>query len=161
MTKEGAVKGTIGLSLLAGFLWVCLFLYWHFKILGAITTLMNQTTPPKPGSAQNKVNYAAPDEPIGEIEDAGCRALPYLVKSLDAEKNPAYLLLAYDLLRNMTAPPNPQSTAHPQCPDVRLSYEDGPPERKDKIEEIRSWWTLHGKEFHQGWRIWAPRCPRE
>jgi hypothetical protein len=161
MTKEGAVKGTIGLTVLAGFLWVCAYMYWHFKIMGAVTTMMNQTTPPKAGSVYTKEKYAVPDEPLDEIEDAGCRALPYLVNSLDPEKNPAYLLVATDLLRKLTAPPEPGGSIHPQCPDVRMSLDDGPGDRKYKCDQIRDWWVLHGKEFHQGWRIWAHHCAKD
>jgi hypothetical protein len=160
MTKEGAAKGTVALSIIAGFLWVFLFLYWHFKILGAITTMINGAAPPKPGSATNRIGYSVPAEPMDEVEDAGCRALPYLVNSLDPDKNPAYLLAAEELLRKLTAPKDPHSP-NTQCPDVRLSLQDEPPDRKQKCEEIRTWWLLHGKEFHQGWRIWSNHCAKD
>lgn len=161
MTKEGAAKGTVAVSIIAGALWVFMFLYWHFKILGAITTMINGAAPPKPGSATNRIGYSVPSEPMDEIEDAGCRALPYLVNSLDPEKNPAYLLAAVELLRNLTGPKEGHPAVHPQCPDVRMSLEDQLPERKAKCEEIRDWWTLHGKEFHQSWRIWSSHCAED
>ncbi len=162
MTKEGAFKGAMGLSLLAGFAWICMFLYWHFKILGAISTMINEAAPPKPGSVTNKIGYSVPDEPLEDIREAGCRAFSYLVSSLDPEKNPAYLLVVEEHLRKSTAPPAPgQPSAHPQCPDVRLSLEDEPANRKRKCDEIKTWWAAHSKEFHQGWGIWSNHCARD
>lgn len=162
MTKEGAFKGSIGLSLLAGFAWICLFLYWHFKILGAISSMINEAAPPKPGSVNTKIGYSVPDEPLEEVRDAGCRAFSYLVNSLDPEKNPAYLLVVEEVLRKATEPPTPGTPGlHPQCPEVQFALFDEPADRKRKVEEIRAWWTAHGQEFHQGWRIWSSHCAKD
>lgn len=162
MTKEGAIKGTMALSIMSAFAWVCLFLFWHFKILGAIATMINQAAPAKPGTLGTKSGYSVADETMDEIEDAGCRAFSYLVSSLDPDKNPAYLLLVEDLLRKGTAPPVPGKVSwRVQCPDVKFSLDELPDERKRKCGEIRTWWTLHAKEFHQGWRVWSSHCAKD
>jgi hypothetical protein len=123
--------------------------------------MVNGAAPPKPGSVNNKIGYSVPSEPLEEIEEAGCRSLSYLVNSLDPDKNIAYLLVAEELLRKLTAAKDPQTAITTQCPEVRFSLLDESNERKTKCEEIRTWWLLHGKEFHQGWRVWSSHCAKD
>ena len=90
--------------------WVGLSLYWHFKILGAIRTMQSEAGPAKPGSA---LGYSVPEEPMKEIEAAGCRALSYLVDSLEPSKNPAYLVAACVLISKATVPDPSKPPARP------------------------------------------------
>ena len=144
--------------------WVGLSLYWHFKILGAIRTMQSEAGPAKPGSA---LGYSVPEEPMKEIEAAGCRALSYLVDSLiettlEPSKNPAYLVAACVLISKATVPDPSKPPARPGLStESMISAEDSPPDRAKKCNEIREWWRLYGNEFHQGWRIWTDRCAKD
>ena len=137
--------------------WLGMYLFWHFKIVGAIKTLQTQAAPPAPGSA---LPYSLPEDAMGEIRAAGCRALPYLVSSLDAGKNPAYLAGAFDLIQKAVvigdAPPTGDFPA-----DARFSPDDQTPDRERKCRAVQDWWRYRGVEYHQSWRVWKDRCPRE
>lgn len=137
--------------------WLGMYLFWHFKIVGAIKTLETQAAPPAPGSA---LPYSLPEEALGEVRAAGCRALPYLISSLDARKNPAYLTGAFDLIQKALtigeAPPPPEFPS-----DARFTPDDQTLDRERKCRVMQDWWRARGGEYHQAWRVWKDRCPRE
>ncbi len=137
--------------------WLGMYLYWHFKVVGAIKTLETQAAPAPPGSP---LPYALPEEPLGEVRSAGCRALPYLVSSLQPAKNPAFLVGAFDLIQKALvtgeAPPPGDFPV-----DARFSADDQTPDRERKCRAVQDWWRARGKEYHQAWRVWKDRCPIE
>jgi len=137
--------------------WLGMYLYWHFKVVGAIKTLETQAAPAQPGSP---LPYSLPEEPLAEVRSAGCRALPYLVSSLEPSKSPAYLLGAYDLIHKCVAPSDPSQA--PDFPvDVRPTIDDTADDRARKCRSVQDWWRARGAEYHQAWRVWKDRCPRE
>lgn len=150
---KGAMKAAALLALL-GLGWLGGSLYWHFKILGALRSLESGAAPGKPGSP---LGYAVPDEPFQEVEDAGCRALPYLFAGLDPVKNPAYLVATATLLRDQLALCRcADGTALP-AEDLVLAYDDSAAERARKCDGLRQWWTAHG-DGHAGWKFWTGQC---
>ncbi len=137
--------------------WLGMYLYWHFKIVGAIKTLETQAAPPAPGST---LAYSLPEDALGEIRAAGCRALPYLVSSLEAGKNPAYLGGAFDLIQKAATTGAAAPTADFPA-DARFTPDDQTHDRERKCKAVQDWWRYRGEEYHQSWRVWKDRCPRE
>ena len=137
--------------------WLGIYLYWHFKIIGAIKTMESRAVPQSPGSA---LPYSVPEEQVAELRAAGCRALPYLVSSLEGSKNPMYLLAASDLIQKFVAPADPsQGSSFPS--DNTFSGDDSAELRQRKCQIIKEWWRGRSLEYHQTWRVWTDRCPKE
>jgi len=146
-----------GAVFLAALGWLGLYLSWHFKIVGAIQTLETRAVPAPPGSS---LPYSVPEEQLAELRSAGCRALPYLVSSLEGSKNPVYLMVACDLIQKFVAPTDPSKpSSFP--PEIAFVPDEAPEARQRKCQVIRDWWRLRGEEYHQSWRVWKDRCPRD
>jgi hypothetical protein len=151
-----AGKVLAGAAALAVLIWAGIATYWYFKIYGGIRAMESGAAPAKNLGA---LPYTVPEEPLQEIRAAGCRAFPYLVESLDPGGNPAYLVVATEILcKGAEAKPS----AHQEFPpEMKILYEDSAEDRTKKCNQIKAWWRLHGPELHQGWRVWSGRCAGE
>jgi len=147
----------------AGAGWVGLYLWMHFKCLGAINTLEQQCTVPQSG--QGRYSYV-PEDAEKSLEEAGCRGYLYIINSLKTYKNPAYAVIVTELLRRLTNPANdgvtdPKATPlRPPFPQLAvIGYQDQAPERDAKVLIAQKWWQENAKKYHQGWRVWTDHCP--
>ena len=163
MTWKNMLQLAAAAAVLAGLIWVAMYVYWHLKITGAIRAMENQGGGVKGGVVGNREGYNMPDEPLDDLEDAGCRALPYLVSAMFSTKNGAATMACVDLIKKLTAPEGPTAsgTIRSECPMVRLQLDDLAEERARKCEPIRTWWNGHAKEYHQNWRLYTGHCPRK
>jgi hypothetical protein len=146
-----------------GAAWLGLYLWWHFKCLGAVNTLEQQCSVPQPGLARRQY---VPEDAEQALQEAGCRGLLYLVNGLKNVKNPCAAVVITELIGKITNPQN-DGVTNPGDPPLRpplpgngyIKYDDQPTERDAKIRNVVSWWEDNAKQWHQGWRVWSDHCP--
>jgi hypothetical protein len=152
---KGALKAAAAIAVLAVLAWTGTYLYWHVRILAALRTLESHagwpTSSPSANEADNVVN------------EAGCRAFPAMVAALDPGKNPYFLFnVTAKMAIQVAAPgerdPLPSQAISDQLGEWRIQTWDSVQERTRKCDVIRSWWKLHGSEYHQTWRVWSRAC---
>jgi len=150
---RGAIKLAIVLVATAAMAWSCLFIYWHLKIGNAIRRLDADTESP---------GMTGQDAFEVLRHDAGCRALPYLVASLDPKRTPAFLeratlLIAIEIEPPPYKGPNWMGSTEQSRPWY-IAQTDSPEERRRKCDLVREYWKLKGSTHHQVWRIWSKAC---
>jgi hypothetical protein len=154
---------------LASLTWAGALLYWHFKLTAAIRSLEQDTVVQPDFVTGGYVgDYVAPKEARHTLMNAGCRSLPYLVRSFDPSQSPAYLSAASDLIVLHLSAPLPhgcdQSAWEKRLDDFRVRFcidvSAAPKLRLEKCLRLKQWWREHGQEAHQWWRFWS-RCCRE
>ena len=148
-------------AVLAGLAWVGTFFYWHVRLTTALRHWEAEA---------NRWNLRwrwrtsglAP-EGFRTTEEAGCRALPYLVRSLERDSKPEFLEGVADRITQILAGPIPRNP--PQVRTYTQRQEAWVPERGDapalraaKRKRLQAWWRAHGDECHRWWRVWSARC---
>jgi hypothetical protein len=147
-------------SALPTLVWTGGLLYWHFRIERAIRTLEQETVMSAPSSNHLIDVPAQATQTLGE---AGCRALPYLINSVNpAKKLPFLMAASTQIVETLNRAP-----AHTKedCDlrferrkRFRIEIDDAPELRKEKCAGVKEWWREHGIEVHQGWRFWSSCC---
>ena len=147
MKKAAGTLFAVGL--LAGLGWVGGYLYWHIRLLGALRTLETRSGPT--GSDTDAADI---------MRDAGCKALPYLIPAIQPGKNPYFLAVASDLVKQSLKGPLMRG-------DVDLNtYLDGwtittetrAEDRQKKCDELHAWWKTKGEPRHSGGKWWKSDC---
>jgi len=145
-----ALKIAIVVVALAAVAWSATFLYWHVRIARALRTMDQEPISPDLQGA------------LDVLDDAGCRAIPYLVGALDPKRNTSFLTLATTHLASLSAasgdPRVRLQRGYEQRQEWRIEKQDPPAERQKKCDLIRAWWAEDGGRFHQAWRVWSSNC---
>jgi hypothetical protein len=144
-----AIKILLGLGALAALVWTGGYYSAHFKILGGLRSMQTQAVP------SSKGGFAVPAEPIEEVRDAGCHALPYLIEEIDASKTTAFLVAASALFIELTQGCRCGESGAPSIPPITV--DDAAAERQRKIDELKAWWKANGAR-HRSLRFWTHRC---
>jgi hypothetical protein len=143
------LKAAAILVAVAGVAWLGGYLYWHIRLVGAIHTLEARTGPQ--GTDQDA--YDA-------LHDAGCRAIPYLVGSIQGSKNPNLQSLATALMKASLQGPISRGDREiaEKLSGWLINPDDSAAERQKKADEIQAWWREHGEPRHSRWRWWTGDC---
>jgi hypothetical protein len=151
-------KFVAGAAALAAVLWVGLYLYWHVKISGAISTLKSQYPP----TIIDKTVDPLRGEAFDTLSGAGCRSLPALIGALDSGKNPELMYDAFFRIFSAALPgpaTEPDAKAQLQfLEDQHVFLSDTAERRREKVARIQSWWKENGPRWHQDWRLWSSKC---
>jgi hypothetical protein len=143
---------------LALVVWVGLYLYWHVKITGALSTLKTQYPPTLIDRAVDPLK----GEAFETLSGAGCRSLPALVGALDSGNNPELLYDAFFRIFSAQLPPpdsDPDAKAKLQfLEDNRVFLSDSSERRREKVARVQSWWKDQASQYHQDWRLWSSKC---
>jgi hypothetical protein len=136
----------IGVVLLG---WLAGHLYWHVRIIGAIHTLEARTGPQ--GTDQDAADA---------LQDAGCRALPYLVGAIQSTKNPSFFYFATAQLKESLRAPvlRGDKDLAEKLAGWAINVEETAAARQQRGDEIQAWWRQNGEPRHSGWRWWTGDC---
>ena len=150
-TVKSVLGWTLAMIVLAVIVWTSTYLYWHIRIVGALRTFESQAS--------------AEIEAAGDtLDEAGCRATPYLVSALDESRPPTFLTLASTALARVAAPPGDTMAQHmrsyERMQEWRIEQSDSAALRQKKCDLIRAWWRENGGRHHQTWRIWSSQCAK-
>jgi|SRR5579859_2208141 len=139
----------LALIILGGLGWAGGYLYWHIRLIGALRTLETRTGPQ--GSDADAVEI---------VRDTGCRGLPYLVGALQPNKNPYFLALASDLLRQGLQGPISRGNLEIErrLSEWRITAETRGEERQKKCDDLHFWWREEGESHHSGAKWWRTDC---
>ncbi|MBI3858383.1 MAG: hypothetical protein HY293_22085 [Planctomycetes bacterium] len=147
-----AIAGT-----LLGSIWAGGLVYWHVRITWALRAWERD--------APSWILRHRWRRAIETVENAGCRALPYLVNALDRDGEPEFQSGLVDLIIRILAGPPPFSAEAVRIRTERyeawdLDPKDTPAEREAKCARLKTWWRDHRDQCHHGWRIWSAdgRC---
>jgi hypothetical protein len=142
----GAVVAILFIGLLA---WGGGYLYWHIRLIGAMRTLETRSGPQGTDSDAADI-----------VQDAGCKALPYLIGAMQPTKNPYFLAVASDLLKKSLQGPLSRGdvdlTEHLQ--EWLITPETRPEDRQKKCDELLKWWREKGDPRHSGAKWWKHDC---
>lgn len=139
--------------------WTSTFLYWHFRIRGALDALVLRTG----GTGMSYIDHA---EEFKTLRRAGCRSLPYLVRAVESRGSGELYWQLLDHLFCSRGPgiPNAVDRQHLAGMNVlesnQIRFGDPPDVRRSKVLKIRAWWSAEGDRYHQAWRVWSSDCPR-
>jgi hypothetical protein len=135
--------------------WTATFLYWDFKIRGAIRTYLAESV----GTGY----YLDHMEPGRTLKEAGCRTFPYLVSALETPGQQGALTFALDhlltwrvTLGQLTG--EESVTAMDVMEQARIRPGDSPEEQRRKAVLVREWWAARRQFYHQWWRVWSSNC---
>lgn len=141
--------------------WAGAFLYWHVRITSAMrvmeSKLPNQMTPlswPKELLDASEV-----------VKAAGCRALPYYVRSAEPDKDVEVLeefvgsIIGY-VTAGVSSDEQDDDLANDLVKRFIIESQDSPTVRRQKCDRLKAWWSENGSRYHQGWRIWSSGCSR-
>ena len=146
---KSALKVALAALLLGGAVWVGGYLYWHIRLLGAIRTLETRSGPQGSDSDAAEV-----------VRDAGCKALPYLIGAIEPAKNPFFLAVASDLLKQSLQGPLSRGDVDlkDHLQDWMITTETRPEERQKKCDALHAWWREKGEPRHSGAKWWKRDC---
>jgi len=145
--------------------WSSLFIYWHLKIQSAIRRLRADTEAPVIVKSEADIFRRRPESFRFLADEAGCRALPYLIGSLNPDYNSQFLesvtfllFLVADAGESLRADGSPVRS--PETRHWRIEQGDPVEVRMKKCELAREFWREHAPRYHQMWRIWTKDCFR-
>ena len=143
------MKKLLILPALVAAIWTGIALYWQIRIgrsmrVFATTELFYFKT----------CSYGTPpyERASHELLDAGVRALPALMRSLDPVKRPAYLTEASVLIRKIVT--RTDLLSWPETKEWMIEIDDPPAERARKCLLIQEWWRENGGGIHRWWQPW-------
>ncbi|HZE96032.1 MAG TPA: hypothetical protein VE981_03300 [Planctomycetota bacterium] len=147
MKRVLGILATLGIFAVLG--WAGGYGYWHIRLVSAVRTL--ETRSGVQGGDADAVDL---------LEDAGCRALPYLIPAMQPGKNPFFLAEASQLLKKDLKGPLMRGDLEL---DARLegwlmTPDMSPAERQRKCDEIHAWWREKGEARHSGAKWWKSDC---
>jgi hypothetical protein len=152
------LNAIFGALVLALIVWVGLYLYWHVKISGALSTLKTQFPP----TIIDRTADPLKGEAFDTLSGAGCRSLPVLVGALDSGNNPELMYDAFfRIFRDQLPSPegNPDAKTQLQfLEDNRVFLSDSIERRREKVGRVQAWWKDNGPRYHQDWRLWSSKC---
>jgi hypothetical protein len=139
-------------GMLTGMAWAGGLFYWHFRIERIIRYLEDAGA-----------DCALPVDLENRLYDAGCRAVPNLIRSSGPERPPAFLAItthvAISLInRDRATKPGECSLRGKAREEMQVETDDPAPLRAAKVARLQSWWSEHGGEIHQWWRFWTGNC---
>ena len=159
--KPPAKACLVGVALLIGLplvAWTGTFFYWQVRSKSAIRSVRDEALriPPASGSGQESIR-----SPREMLLEAGCRALPYLVRAQrEAETVIVADFLMDEIIECLAGPP-PYSEEARQTVRTRMSLwipRDPDRPRKAAQADFDNWWRENGDSYHQWWRIWSANC---
>ena len=143
------ILATVLLLALPVVAWTGTFLYWHFRITGAI-----QDMEIHPGHAGFDGN---PHPAVHTLSSAGCRSMPYLIRALETSNSPTVLDEASSALRWHVEDTDPAPDEEFTAALKRIVWM--------KAEELAStrprfaeWWERNRSKHNPWWRVWSGRC---
>ena len=138
--------------------WAGALLYWHVRITSAIRLI--ETKHPRPGGGMGLSSDHSHATQV--LHDAGCRALPYLVRRIDPSRHPEFL---EELAGHVSVRVRDDDERIPAAPDpVESLLHDFPirpeeaPARRERCDRIQKWWSDEGGRHHRWWRVWTDEC---
>jgi hypothetical protein len=146
---KGALKAGAAILFLGGAVWVGGYLYWHIRLLGAIRALETRSGPQGSDSDAAEV-----------VRDAGCKALPYLIGAIQPARNPFFLVVASDLLKQSLQGPMSRGDVdlNAHLADWMITTETSTSDRQRKCDELHAWWRDKGQSRHSGAAWWKQDC---
>jgi hypothetical protein len=142
--------GTVVAILILGLLaWGGGYLYWHIRLIGAMRTLETRSGP-----------QGTDSDAVEIVQDAGCRALPYLIGAMQPGKNPFFLAEASKLLKLSLQGPMLRGDVdlNEHLGDWLITPETRPEDRQKKCDELHQWWHEKGDARHSGGKWWKRDC---
>jgi hypothetical protein len=146
---KNAFGALVAIVLLAGLAWGGGYLYWHIRLLGAMRTLETRSGPT--GGDADAVEI---------VDDAGCKALPYLISAIQPGKNPFFLGVASDLLKKSLQGPLSRGDAdlNAHLEEWLIKPDASASDRQKKCDELHKWWREKGEARHSGATWWKHDC---
>jgi hypothetical protein len=132
-------------------------LYWHVRITGALRSWEQN---PKAVHHLSAASEYGPPDAVTLLRQAGCRALPYLIRRLDESRDPQFLegLTNWIITDLAWHSPEDLRLLGERCVTWYIDKDDALPDRRVKCERIREWWRENGSRYHQWWRFWSSWC---
>lgn len=139
-----------------------MFFYWRISIHRALREWEKEAFPLH-GFNEYRRQSGAPPRVSRVLEQAGCRAIPYLVQALEGPGKPAFKECLVDRILQCLAGPVLRGKEAVRFYNEHydlwaIDLHDSPDEREVKIRRVVAWWHDHRHEFHQEWRLWSPLC---
>ncbi|HLY08221.1 MAG TPA: hypothetical protein VKW04_02840 [Planctomycetota bacterium] len=139
-------------GLLAGVAWAGGLFYWHYRVEKVIRYLEDagEDCAFQPGMEATLIQ-------------AGCRALPPLVRATHRERPVAFLSITTNqivwlLNRDPVLSTDDCALRTQRRKDFLVEPTDPAPVRRAKVDRLQAWWSQHGPEMHQWWRFWTANC---
>ncbi len=125
------------------------YVYWHVRLVGAIRTLETRSGP-----------QGSDGDATDVVRDAGCKALPYLIGAIQPNKNPFFLAVASDLLKQSLEGPLSRGDAdlNAHLSEWLMTTETRPEDRQKKCDDVHAWWREKGEPRHSGAKWWKHDC---
>lgn len=140
------------LLLLSGLTWAGGLYYWHFRVERVIRYLEDggEECAFQPGMEATLIQ-------------AGCRALPPLIRATRPERSASFLSITTNQIvwlinRDPVLTTDDCALRTQRRKDFQVELSDPAPVRKAKVERLQAWWAEHASEMHQWWRFWTPNC---
>lgn len=146
---KNAFGTVVAILIVAGLGWGGGYLYWHIRLLGAIRTLETRSGP-QGGDA----------DAVEIVQDAGCKALPYLISAMQPTKNPFFLFEASKLLKLSLQGPiqRAQSDVADHYQEWMITPETRAEDRQKRCDDLHQWWREKGEARHSGATWWKRDC---
>ena len=144
----------VGLPVIA---WTATFLYWHVTIKNTIRKL--EAHPAHTGMD------GGPHPLFYPLTRAGCRAIPYLVRTMgtslneDVQETAGAVILWHVTMSRRPKADEEADAASKLFREAFFSPQDSPERRLEKHRRIVVWWEAHRFQHHPWWRVWSSRCP--
>ena len=155
---KAALAVVAALLILAVLVWVGAFLYWHFRISNAISVVEKS-----PSKLVGRGREREVEDALSSLESAGCRSLPYVIDSIDPEKDPDFVMeMIYQLTSQVIlAPKHPNDEVDATLTFLHkcvLREQDTSDLRALKCNRLHVWWVDNRASYYQWWRVWSPKC---
>ena len=132
--------------------WAAGLFYWHIKVERIIRYVEDGGPEGRPTP-----------EMEATLRQAGCRALPGLMRETRPDRPAAFLnFTTSQIVEILNREP---VVAREDCDlrmkrrqDYRVELDDPEKVRAAKVARLREWWQAHGAEVHQWWRFWSGNC---
>src|SRR5579859_6579385 len=139
-------------GLLSGIAWAGGLYYWHFRVERIIRYVED-------GGSE----AGLPPEMEESLRQAGCRALPGLLRATRTDHTASFLNfttthIVETLNRDPVIVKENCDLRTRRRKEFRVEIEDPANLRAAKVARLHEWWSQHGSEVHQWWRFWTGNC---
>ena len=149
-------------SVLLLVVWGAAFVWWHFRINRAM--LLWEQSLSTSGFNRYWRQSGAPPEADRILNDAGCRALPYMIRRLSGSGTRLFKWWLVNRVIQCLAGTGPRTPGILKALNERYeawdySLSQTSDRQEERLARVRAWWSQNATHHHQWWRIWSPRCP--
>jgi len=137
--------------------WCTTYLYWRFAIKRAIRTL-EELPLSSVDEEDNPADVLAHQRAFDTLMAGGTRGLPYLMEALEHSPRPWLISDMFVQIIHLSTLDRNRQQEDRDLNGCLFRGKETLAVQRQRLENLRAWWTHEGYKHYPRWRIWSSNC---